>query len=239
MEGKEWTKRGKMLDIDRKVIMSLVEKDKIASRIFVTGEVHQYYVGEAAQNMLLGINSVYYTGGLSEEPLFVETMDDTVRMTRFDPRFVWGCIKPETLVELITEETKRVGVPFDPWKMDNFDFYEEMVEYLKFTKGDFIIPVPKKGADVTAHYNNVYLSCLLLFGKPGYMDVPVWQHFAEQSAEAQLRYAEYRKLNPVEQTEAVKLREQYEHIQVLTSPEVKFIISLYKGGEDTRAEDSI
>jgi hypothetical protein len=75
----------------------------------------------------------------------------------------------------------------------------------------------------------MYLSCLFLFGKTGYMDVPVAQHFADQSAETQLKYADYRKLNVKQQKEFIRLRDRYGHIQALTNQELDFIVSFYKG----------
>lgn len=228
MEERAWTMNGKMLAVDRRVIKALADNDKIASRVFITGEVHEDYIGEAAAKNLISINDVFYTNGLNQEPLFVNTMDDTVRMTRFDPNFVWRCFQPEILVDLVTEEAKRLGVKMDAWMMDHFDFYESMIAALKAEKGEFIIPIVQKGGDVNAYYNAVYLSCLLLFGKSNFMDTHISKHFSEQSAEAQLKYAKYRTLNEFEQKEVINLREQYGKLESLTNPEMNFIFSLYK-----------
>ena len=229
MEKRTWTARGEMTGSDKAVISALANESMRASRIFVTGEVHGSYIGEAAVRLLFNINNVLYTNGASQEPLFVETKDDTMRMTRFDPAFVWRCFHPDILMDLITDETIRLGVKMDPFMMDDFDFYEALIAALKTEKGEYIFPVVQKGGDINAYNNAVYLSCLLLFGKPGYLDVPVAQHFADQSAETQLKYAEYRELNVVQQKELKKLREQFGHIRALTNPELDFIVSLYEG----------
>jgi len=229
MEKRAWTTRGEMKGTDKQVISALANESKTASRIFVTGEVHENYVGDAALRLLININNVLYTNGVSQEPLFVETKNETVRMIRFDPSFVWRCFHPDTLVALAIDEAARLGVKMDPFAMDHFDFYESMIAAIKAEKGEYIFPIVQKGGDLNSYNNTVYLSCLLLFGKPGYMDVPVAQHFADQSAETQLKYAKYRELNVVQQKELIKLRKQYEQIQALTNPELDFIISLYEG----------
>jgi len=227
MEKRAWTMNGKMLAIDKLVISALVENDKIASRIFVTGEVHEDYIGEFATRDLLNINKIFYSNEFTFEPLFINTMDDTVRMTRFDPNFVWRCFHPEILVDLVTQEAKRLGVKMNAWLMDHFDFYESMIAAIKAEKGEFIIPLVPKGGDEIAYYNACYLSCLLLFGKTNLFDIPVAKHFSEQSAEAQLKYVKYRTLNESEQKEVINLREQYGKLQNLTNPEINFVISLY------------
>jgi hypothetical protein len=43
-----WTKRGEMISADKPVIQGLVDKNRVASRIFVTGEVAEGYIGDAA-----------------------------------------------------------------------------------------------------------------------------------------------------------------------------------------------
>lgn len=228
MEKRAWTARGMPTAVDKNVIASLADNNKMAARIFVTGEVHENYVGEVAGKLLVGINDTLYKNGVSQEPLFVETGDGTVRMTRFDPAFVWRSFHPDILVSLVIDEAKRLGVKMDPFDMDHFDFYESMIVALKAEKGEFIFPIVQKGGDIDAYYNAMYLSCLLLFGKSDFMDIPVAKHFADLSAETQLKYAKYRKLNVVQQKELIKLRNLYGHIQALTNPELDFIVSLYE-----------
>jgi len=229
MEKRAWTAHGETAGSDKQVISALANESKMASRIFVTGEVHESYVGDAALRLLININNVLYTNGASQEPLFVETKYGTVRMTRFNPAFVWRCFHPDIFVALAIDEAARLGVKMDPLAMDHFDFYESMIAALKKEKGEYLFPIVQKGGDIDSYNNAVYLSCLLLFEKPGYMDVPVAQHFADQSAETQLKYAEYRELNVAQQKELIKLRKQYAHIQALTNPELDFIVSLYEG----------
>jgi len=113
--------------------------------------------------------------------------------------------------------------------MDHFDFYESIIAALKAEKGEYIFPIVQKGGDMDSYNNAVYLSCLILFGKPGFLDVPVAQHFAGESAEVQLKYAKYRELSLKQQKELIRLRNLYGHIQALTNPELDFIVSLYEG----------
>jgi len=153
MGKRAWTAHGKMTSEDKQVITALADNDKIASRIFITGEVHEYYIGEAATKTLININDALYTNGLTLEPLFINTINDTVRMTRFAPNFVWRCFHPDILVDLISEEANRLGVKIDAWTMEYFDFYESMIAALKVEKGEFIIPIVQKGGDLNTYYN--------------------------------------------------------------------------------------
>jgi len=230
MEKRAWTARGVMLDEDKAVIAALTDKNKVAARIFVTGEVHESYIGDAATRLLVNINDTLYTNGLTKEPLFVQTRQDTVRMTRFDPAVVWRCFDPDTLTTLVKDEADRLNVKLDPWAMEHFDFYESMISALAAEKGELAVPKVKQGADLDWFYNSVYLTCLLLFRKPGYMDIPIAQHFSDPVAVEHLKWVEYRPLRMNEEEALIKLREQYKDIQALTNPELNFVVSLFEKG---------
>jgi hypothetical protein len=206
----------------------LANKNRVAARIFVTGEAAESCIGDAATRLLINVNDVYYENNAGAEPLFINTRDDTVRMTRFDPRAVWRCFHPDILVKLVQDEIDRLGVDMDPWQMDYFDFYQNMVAALKDTHGEAVAAV-KKGAGIDGFYHGVYLSCLLLFGKPGYMDVPVAGHFAQKEAADFLRGAEFFQLNETERKKLEGLREDYGSIRALTNPEMSFVVDLYEG----------
>jgi hypothetical protein len=225
---KPWTARGAMINPDRAVIRGLADKNRVASRIFVTGEVAEGYIGEAATRLLMSINDVYYENKAGCEPLFVNTRSGSVRMTRFDPKAVWRCFHPDILVGLVQDEIARLGVDMDPWKMDYFDFYQNMVTAMKASHGE-AIAVVKKGSGIDDFYHGVYLSCLLLFGKPGYMDVPVAEHFAQKEAADFLRSAGIFQLNEDGQKKLEALRKEYGNIQLLTNPEMSFVVDLYEG----------
>jgi hypothetical protein len=115
----------------------------------------------------------------------------------------------------------------DPWKMDYFDFYQNMAAAMKGAHGE-AVAVAKKGAGVDGFYHGVYLSCLLLFGKPGYMDVPVAEHFAPKEAADFLRSAEVYRLNEAAREKLAKLRKDYGNIQALANPEMSFVVDLYE-----------
>jgi hypothetical protein len=67
----KWTARGEMISADKPVIQGLVNKNRVASRIFVTGEVAEGYIGDAATRLLLNINDAYYKDKAGCEPLFI------------------------------------------------------------------------------------------------------------------------------------------------------------------------
>jgi hypothetical protein len=177
---------------------------------------------------LVNVNDVYYKNKAATAPLFIQTRQDTVRMTRFDPEFVWRCFSPSTLVKLVESEAYRLGVEMDPWKMDYFDFYQSMIASLKLKTGD-AVAIVNLGSSMDDFYNAVYLSCLLLFGKPGYMDVPVAEHFAQTSAAGYLRDATVFKLNDAAQKKLTDLRQEYGELEALTNPEMSFVLDLYEG----------
>jgi hypothetical protein len=223
-----WTAHGEpMTEADKAVIQGLVDKNRAAARIFVTGEAAESYVGEEAVRLLVNINEVFYENGAGKEPLFVQTREDTVRMTRFDPSFVWRCFHPDILTELVAEEAERLGVEMDPWAMDHFDFYESMIDGLKKKLGDTAAFMRESGT-TAGFYQSVYLSCLLLFGKPGYMDVPVAEHFAQPEAAEYLRNAEVYRLNEDAKEKLAGLRKEYGGVGALTNQELNFVVDLYE-----------
>jgi hypothetical protein len=223
-----WTKRGEMLPDDKLTIQGTVDKNRPAARIFITGEVLESYVGDPAARYLLSANDVYYENGAGKEPLFVRTRNGTIRMTRFDPRFVWQCFHPDILVELVQDEIDRLGVNMDLWKMDYYDFYQNMVvEIREAAQGEAAVMV-KEESGIDGFYHAIYLSCLLLFGKPGYMDVPIAGHFAQKEAADFLRNADVFRLNEPALKKLEELRKEYGGIRSLTNPELRFIFDLYE-----------
>jgi hypothetical protein len=225
---KPWTKRGDMLSDDRGIIQATVDKNRLAARIFVTGEVSEDYIGDLAIRHLMGINDVYYENGAGCEPLFVQTRNGTIRMARFDPEVIWRSFHPDILVGLVQDEIDRLGVDMDPWKMDYFDFYQNMVAAMKDTHGE-AVAVVKTGTGIDDFYHGIYISCLLLFGKPGYMDVPVAEHFAQKDAADFLRGAGIFQLNEPERKKLEVLRKDYGSLRALTNPEMQFVVDLYEG----------
>jgi len=224
---KAWTTKGKILEADKAVIQTLTEKNPVAARIFVTGEVHENYIGDAAARLLVGINDTLYKNGVGLEPLFVETNDNTIRMTRFDPKEVWRCFHPDMLIKLIEEEAKRLNVEVDPWKMDCFDFYEEMVRVIRL-KTEYCLPIAWKDSVIDDYNNAVYLSCLLIFNKPGYLDIPVSQYFAQPKVAQWMATVDYRKLTAPEIAKYTEIETLYSGIQGLTNPELHYIVDLFE-----------
>jgi hypothetical protein len=225
---KPWTARGTMISADKAVIQGLADKNRVAARIFVTGEVAEAYIGDAATRLLVNVNDVYYGNNAGCEPLFINTRNSTVRMTRFDPEAVWRSFHPDLLVKLVRDEIDRLGVDMDPWKMDYFDFYQNMVAAMKDTHGE-AVAVVKTGTGIDDFYHGIYLSCLLLFGKPGYMGVPVAEHFARKEAADFLRGVEIFQLRESGRKKLEALRKDYGNIRSLVNPEMQFVIDLYEG----------
>jgi hypothetical protein len=224
---RHWTARGEMISADKAVIQGMADKNYVAARIFVTGEVDEAYIGDAATRLLVNVNDVYYKNNAGAEPLFINTRNSTIRMTRFDPEVVWRWFHPDILVELVQDEIDRLGVDMDPWQMEYVDFYQNMVAAIKEKSGDAVAMVQKRD-DIDSFYHGVYLSCLLLFGKPGYMDVPVAEHFAPKEAADFMRNAEVYRLNEAAREKLAGLRKDYGSTRFLTNPEMHFVVDLYE-----------
>jgi hypothetical protein len=232
MEKRVWTARGVVTEADKHAILSIAGMNRVASRIFLTGEVHEGYLGEAAAILLDATNDVidgatkgFEGAGVKiEEPLFIRTRQETIQMARFEPETVWRVIGMDLLQQIQAEEEKRLGVEV---QLDEFDFYQSLTLTFKAGHGEHIFPVAEKYGSPDVFYNIMYLSALLLYGKPGYMAVPVSQHFALPENAGFIRAVKFRPLTKAEQKKMVELREKHKVVQGLTNPELNFLLSLY------------
>jgi hypothetical protein len=129
MEKKTWTARGELTENDKDIIMFLSEEKLMASRIFLSGEVHKDTVGEleveAYEKVNLGMEKDFH-----QAPLFEYTSDLTWRMTRFNPREVWPFIKKGLLADLSDAELRRLGLQVSV-DLRGYDFYEAMIAAIK------------------------------------------------------------------------------------------------------------
>ncbi|MCL2834617.1 MAG: hypothetical protein FWD78_15720 [Treponema sp.] len=222
---KSWTFRDYNLIFDKPMIREIVREDKMVSRIFVTGEVHQDYVGEKVSRQLLSLNGLNTDFDVPIEPLFVETRNNTVRMVRFDPKMVWREVKPEIFEDLFYAEAERLGLDMGPEHIEYPDFYENMVYYLHLKYGPFTVPVIKEKT-VDEFNKAAYLTCLLLYGKPGYLDVPAARHFADPDAARYMQTTKYRQLEKAEQVKLRTMLDTYGSIRGLTNLEMSFALEV-------------
>jgi hypothetical protein len=102
-----------------------------------------------------------------------------------------------------------------------------MIAAIKTTYGEDVIFM-KAGSNIDDFYHGVYLACLLLFGKPGYMGVHVAEHFARREAVEFLRTAIFLQLDEAEQEKLEVLRKEYGNIKALTNPEMHYVVDLYE-----------
>jgi hypothetical protein len=223
-----WTWRGAMLPADELVLSATIDHVREAARIFVTGEVDVNTITAAARTHLIAVNDAYCENKAGGEPLFVLTRQNTIRMTRFDPEFIWLRIRKDMFTELLAEESKRLSVYVGTEHIDIFDFYRCMVDAIKSSyEGEYIL-VPRAGRETEDAYQGVYLACLLLLGKPGYMDVHVSTHFAKKAAVNFLRDAVYIQLAEEDCAKLKTLRESYSGTKALTNAEMVFVVDLYQ-----------
>jgi hypothetical protein len=219
---RRWTKRGVITEEDKKVITSIVGLNKVASRIFITGEVYEGIFNETPGTVLIGANDAL------KEPLFVMTKEKTVQMTRFDPEVVWKLINPKTLEELMALEETRLGV--GNIAIDEYDFYGSMVMHMQTQYGHVSVPMTDKD-DFDSFYQTMYMSCLWCYGKGGYMSVPVSRHFALPEAVKYMKNEfNTRALSTEEMTELEGLQKKYAGVQGITNPELDFLAKLHDAG---------
>jgi hypothetical protein len=219
---KNWTKRGVVTQADKDLISVLVKENKVAGRIFVTGEVSEKSLGKIASSLLYASNDTLV------EPLFIQTKQATVQMTRFDPNLVWPCIHPDTLASLMGQEGKRLGLT--TVRLDEWDYYRSLILHLRLQYGELQVPLAEK-KDLETFYQAVYLGCLFLFDKGGYMAVPVSRHFALPETEEYMRNeCKFRALKKEEADELLALREKYGDVQGITNPELNYLLKLHDRG---------
>jgi hypothetical protein len=227
---RSWTARGAVSEADKAVIRGMVEHNPVAARIFLTGEVHEDYIGQPAALLLYSINDAIdgsmkgHDGTYIEEPLFIQTKAMTVQMARFEPEAVWRCCGMDFIKKLHAEEEKRLDMEI---RLDEPDFYQSLISTVKADCGEYIFPVVKQYGSLDTFYNIMYLAALILYGKPGYMAVPVSQHFALPETAGFLKNVEYRPLTKAEQKEVIELREKHSVVRGLTNPELNFLVGLY------------
>jgi len=176
----------------------------------------------------LGINDALASERTNIEPLFTETLRKTIRMSRFDPKFVWKCFDPRKLVDLIDAESKRLELGMDAaTELEYMDYYESIIHYMKEKNGEYFIPVLKRHMNMDYHFCVTYLTSLILFNKPGYMGVHVSEYFIDPVMLSYMRDMEYRNLTTEEQKEVKKLREKSGYLKALTNDELLFLVRLY------------
>lgn len=219
---KRWTAHGKVTNEDKLLIEVVAEKSEVAAQIFVTGAVREEELGTIASSVLYASNDVV------AEPLFIQTREMLVVMDRFDPKEVWTSFDPKILEKLINDKQKRMGVK--PFPVNDWDFYGSFFDDLKLRHGEFSIPCTEK-QDLDSFYQITYAGCLWCFDKPGYMAVPVAQHFALAETEEWYKNDfNTRVLNEMEVREMQMLQGKYKNVQGITNDELDFILKLHKAG---------
>jgi hypothetical protein len=219
---KQWTEREALLVEDRALIAELAETVPEGARILVTGEARIDYLGKDALLTFSLANNIL------PEPLFVQTQEGTVRMTRFQPEAVWRCFHPNILMRLVQEESERLRRELVP--MEEFDFYRSLILNIRQNlRNEPCMPEPG-GMNAEEKYQTIYLGALVLFDKPWYMDVPVASHFALADAERFLAGTRFRPLNLFEANQWEKAKADGEGKTRLTTQELEFLEQMYENG---------
>ena len=225
---KEWTKRGEMTANDLSVIEEAVKNDSFGiGKIVVTGEVYATELTVESICALEGLNE------LTNEPLFITTKNRTIRMLRFEPEKVWRTIHPDTFTALVKMEEKRLGTP--SVILDEFDFYYSMVETMRQEKikedksrPPVVCPVVKDHRNVGEFYQFMYLASLMLFNKPGYMAVPITEHFALPETVSYMENVKFRQVNEYEESKYQNICKTCIDKAGITNNELDFLSGLFE-----------
>ena len=225
---KSWTFRDYNLIFDKQMIERIFGVNPRAARILLTGEVRYDYLGEEPFNFLIGLNDIDVEEGFNIEPLFIATKRQTIRMSRFDPKFVWKVIGPETLMALAQDEISRLGINMPKEALEYYDFYESMIWYMNQENNDYCVPVLKKTMPFDIQFYVTYFTSLLLFNKPGYLGIPVTEYFTDPVAMECFKYMEFHSLDEEKAEEVERLRKELGHISAMTNEELIFAATLYE-----------
>lgn len=210
---------------EKKLISAIADNYPIAARVLLTGEVHKSYIGIPSTYLLLSANDMI------AEPLFMHTNAGTVKMTRFDPINVWRCFHPQILIQLVEDESKRLGI--DDVSLDYYCYYTSMLIAIKKRYGDrFIYPVindsiRSEAGELEAFFLTNYLGSLLLFGKSGYDDVAMSRFFAMPLTAQFMQTVSFYTLNAEQQSELIDIRNKYGKISGISNTEFHFVSHLF------------
>ena len=218
-----WTYRGKLTGEDKILITTITNNNAVSARIFLTGEAREDYLGTIASGLLYAANEIV------PEPLFVQTKDATVLMTRFNAEEVWRLLNPKFIEKLLDAEEERLGIKNVP--LDEWDFYASMIASLQMQYGAVSTPYTEK-KDLDSFYQAMYIGCLWLFGKGGYMAVPVSRHFTlSETVKFMKNDFKTRSLAESEMDELLTLREMHKDVKGLTNKELNFVMKLIETPE--------
>jgi hypothetical protein len=219
-----WSKRGELTPKDIDVIGAIARQSEPAARIFITGEINGGRVSEEDERLLFASNNALVD--LGGDPLFELTRDVTIRMCRFNPPAVRDAL-PKGLVDaLVARESERYG--FEGLPFGEAGFHYELIKALRARYGDLKVRVTQRRG-FEAFYQSMYFAALYLFGKPGYMGVPVSRHFALEETDNFFddAGAGFRPLTR-EETDVLRvIRERAGHTRLLTNREIDYLAGLF------------
>ena len=222
-----WSFRDYNLIFEHELVKLFQQNNMVASRIFLTGEVDIEYIGEMSANQLIEIDRVNIDFEDKRNPLFIETREGTIRMSRFDPLFIYKCFTPDNFRRVVNDESTRLGINMTADEMFRDDYYEAVVDHIKEKNGEWIVPILRSNNN-EEFYQAMYLACLLIHEKPCYMGVHIATHFAAPETAEYLSYVQYRNLSDNEIDEVLKLV-KYQEFRGLSNPEVLLALNILEG----------
>ena len=222
-----WSFRDYNLIFDKIYVKQFQQNNMVASRIFLTGEVDIEYIGEMSADQLIESDTVNIDDEKKRNPLFILTKQNTIRMSRFDPKFVWNYFGKSNFKRMVSDESTRLGIDMVAEDICRDDYYEAVMDHIKDKNGEWIVPILRSN-NKEEFYQAMYLACLLIHEKPGYMGVHVSTHFAVPETAEYLSYVQYRKLSDNEIDEVIKL-EKYQEFGALSNPEIMLALNILEG----------
>lgn len=191
------------------------------------------YIGPPERAILERLNYLYLEKKL--EPLFVYTEDDCLCMRRFDPVTVWKWIPETLLVQIIGHELDRFGTdgPMAAEVIEQGDFYKALFNYFYKKHGPVALRIPMPSDTSYRYTGAMYLSSILLFGKPGCYDIPVNNICGHPGLPALFRLENTRPLSPEERKQHAELCEDFGELNFITNNELSFIINTLEANSES------
>jgi hypothetical protein len=203
---KPWCFRpGEITSKDKAAIRGLTEVQPLLVQFFLTGEMSVERLGDIGARALLAANDTV------DEPLFVLTYANTIRMQRFDASAIWPLINQPALHSAVGRESAYLGCANH--RLVGFDFYYSLLFNIGFM--DRIC--------MAAGWRATYYNALTLFRKSGYLGISVTEFFSAHDRD-QDKYMGFHRMEPYMSAERDRVWSQ--KAVGLTNGEMNFLSSI-------------
>ncbi|GHU60839.1 hypothetical protein FACS189445_1360 [Spirochaetia bacterium] len=220
----EWTKRGnkKLSTADCEIIKSAAGIAG-AAPLWATGEQHVDAISRQHWPLLM-------KNALLPDPLFVFTAKNHLKLARYDFQTVMSLLSPEQRQRTLRDTMKQLNLAFEDQNMT--DFYESLIAALAGQAPGGRSAFLYFTNDQTG-FDSIYVSALLLFHKPGYLDITAPEFFADMGVKRpNFGYARFRVLTDDENSLILEAQEKGQGTELFTNLEIITLQQLWVGTRD-------